>query len=29
MTTEVDAAAMGVVASHPVWATMVGDLGER
>jgi len=29
MTTEVDADAMGVVASHPVWATMVGDLGER
>ena len=29
MTTEVDAAAMGVVASHPVWVTMVGDLGER
>jgi hypothetical protein len=29
MTTEVDAAAKGVVVSHPVWATMVGDLGER
>lgn len=29
MTTEVDGAAMEVVASHPVWATMVGDLGER
>ena len=29
MTTEVDAAAIGVVASYPVCATMVGDLGER
>ena len=29
MTTEVDAAAIGVVAIHPVWAKMVGDLGER
>ena len=29
MTTEVDAAAMGVVASHPVFGTMIGDLDER
>ena len=29
MTTEVDAAAIGVVAIHPVWATKVGDLDER
>ena len=29
MTTEVDAVATGVVASHPVWATKVGDLDER
>ena len=25
MTTEVDAVATGVVASHPVWAAKVGD----
>jgi hypothetical protein len=29
MTTEVDAVAIGVVASHPVRATKVGDLDER